>query len=704
MKQEFNKHGAKLAVIFAMVLVFIFSTLSFAEMKSISVFPNDSRLDLVFSVPVGSGSGMISVLPDPEGNVPEGPQAIAVDNAGSIYVADSVGRQISVYQGKDSKTIDVSFVNYIRDLTVTDDNMILLDVSDRIFVLAMDGTLEKTIKLSDGMTHSNILKIVPDRDVPGKVLLWCSNYVQFSLDNLPAKVDPSILGKAGQTVAGVGPSITSSDGHGKRNETAHYLLLNDQNSVDLLNNQSSLCGRIEPVGGGIASARIVGYDYRDWVYLLVEELGTPDPGVQVELSLRIYKKDGTLVGSMRLPLEDMAIVPWQPVAVTPSGDIYILVPGSKSISIYKAYPGNKYESRLTNKTINESESESSYDDIGIKAVAWGKFKGYPISKTRSQVRTRAMEMVNFNWTWHNTFNYKSDGQTRASLGAKIPDHLDAMAEGSNVHGIPYCWGGWDSPWTYSDNWQWTSFSNALAKYYPNNGPLVGNVNSLGGWISGTAGIDCSGFVAATSDTYYIGTVGGDQCKKPGTGNLMSDGKTVSNIVSPPSTPGNPNYVYYSGMQPMNFFIKSRHVLYYDYRLLDGSGLATVESTTLTGSGEEGAKTYTRTWSDLRSYSCRSWWDKVTGDDFDVAYTAKTGKTVIKGSQVYYKFQAAGSSTTITVTASSGDPDLYVYNSSYGYITKSTNYGSGSVTISTSAGAWYYIKIQAWNDCAYTINW
>lgn len=104
------------------------------------------------------------------------------------------------------------------------------------------------------------------------------------------------------------------------------------------------------------------------------------------------------------------------------------------------------------------------------------------------------------------------------------------------------------------------------------------------------------------------------------------------------------------------------------------------------------------------YSSRAWWDRATGDDFDRAYTTKTGKSIIMGAQVYYKFQASSSSTTITVTASSGDPDLYAYNSSYGYIDRSIASGSDSLTISTTVGSWYYVKVYGYSDCTYTINW
>lgn len=667
----------------------------------------DANLRLVFDVPSGSAEGAIGVLPYIQGDVPNGPQAIAAAD-GRLYVADSVGRRVVVWDGGAVSAIDVPYVHYARDLVVSGGDIFILDVSDRIFVVGPDGDLKRVVDLPAGMSHLNVLRLVAAQDGSGEVLLWCSNYIQFSLSDLPGEVDPALWGKEGLSVAGVTTSTVDSGARGPVSEAARSVCLDDQNLMTLLDGHRAAKARVVPVGGGIGSARLIGFDGRGWAYVLVEELGVPNPGVQVELSLRVFNEAGSMVKSMRLPLEDMAAVPWQPVAVTPEGEVYVLAPGAERVSVYRAVLGNGYVSRLTHQVRAGGETSVAEPDVGIETVYYGKFKGYPISQTRAGVRTRSLQMVNYSWTWHKTYDKLSTGTTRSTVSAYLPDHMrvtstdlyTSVAEGTALHGIPYSWGGWDSPWTYSDNRQWTSFGDALTKYYPNNGPLVGNVNYDNPWISGTAGIDCAGFVAAASDTYYIGTVGTDECYKPGCYNLLTDGKTVTNATTPGST--SPNYTYYSGMQPMSFFINTGHVLNYNYRLLDGSGMATLESTL--GGYEDGAKAYSRTWSDLLNYQCKTWWDRVTGEDFTVPYTTKTGKTIIQGSQIYYKFQAASSSTTITVTASSGDPDLYVYDSSYGYLTKSTLAGSDTVTLSTTVGAYYYVKVHAWSDCTYTINW
>lgn len=438
--------------------------------------------------------------------------------------------------------------------------------------------------------------------------------------------------------------------------------------------------------------------------MLVEELGAPNPGVQVELSFRIYNPSGKLVGAARLPLEDMATVPWQPIAVGPEGSVYLLVPGDTEVTVYKVNPKESYESLLTHDATSYLNKEN--EDFSIKANVYGKFKG-SCSLSRSQVRSRANQMINYTWAWYNTYNKFASGASRPSGTAC--DYLVGISDGLSVAGIPYCYGGWDSPWTYSDNWQWTSFANALTKYRPNNGPLVGNKTDSHGWLSGSAGIDCAGFVAAASDTYYIGIVGGDNCYKPGTSAIARDSDLIplDPKTIPPLTPSSPNYVYYSGLQPMDIFIRTNtkpHVLFYRSRKSDGSGLETFESTA-DGSGQK-TKIYSRTWSTLREYQARRWigWEKRTGMDWDVAYTSKTGKSAIQGEQIWYRFTAGGQQTTITVTASSGNPDAYVYNKDLAFLIRATQSGSENFWVATTPGQVYYIKVYAQTDCSYTINW
>ncbi len=110
----------------------------------------------------------------------------------------------------------------------------------------------------------------------------------------------------------------------------------------------------------------------------------------------------------------------------------------------------------------------------------------PIS--RSQVEQRATSIMDLTWTYFASKN--------SNIVAKYVSDVTLPKQFQNVTtaqftGIPYDWGGIDGINTYSYNAPWTSFLDAV-----NKGAFTGNVNanSALGYITGTAGMDCSGFV------------------------------------------------------------------------------------------------------------------------------------------------------------------------------------------------------------------
>lgn len=119
------------------------------------------------------------------------------------------------------------------------------------------------------------------------------------------------------------------------------------------------------------------------------------------------------------------------------------------------------------------------------------FAAVQTSLTRPTAEQRALNIINLNWTYSSSKN--------SILPAVNGDSVTQPSQFKNVvtgtmTGIPYDWGGLDSLDTSSDGAPWTSFVDAI-----NNGAFAGNVNTSApyGYIKGTAGIDCSGFVQAT---------------------------------------------------------------------------------------------------------------------------------------------------------------------------------------------------------------
>lgn len=115
----------------------------------------------------------------------------------------------------------------------------------------------------------------------------------------------------------------------------------------------------------------------------------------------------------------------------------------------------------------------------------------------------------------------------------------------------------------------------------NKGKFAGNVKASGGYKSGTAGVDCSG---------YCGSAVG-YTTKPGTYGIQSD--THSHTLSERDS--------------MDIYIKaSSHVLFYRSERTDKTGIVSYEATT-TGDDKSQQTHRTYTWLSTNGYSLRSWW-------------------------------------------------------------------------------------------------
>ncbi len=113
------------------------------------------------------------------------------------------------------------------------------------------------------------------------------------------------------------------------------------------------------------------------------------------------------------------------------------------------------------------------------------------SITRSQAEQRALSMINLKWTYSSNINGNINSKSASTITQPKQFKNVSSAE---LTGIPYNWGGLDGLDSNSYNAPWSNFLDAISK-----GAYAGNVNTEAGYgyISGTAGIDCSGFVQAT---------------------------------------------------------------------------------------------------------------------------------------------------------------------------------------------------------------
>lgn len=108
--------------------------------------------------------------------------------------------------------------------------------------------------------------------------------------------------------------------------------------------------------------------------------------------------------------------------------------------------------------------------------------------TRDEVEQRALKMTTLTWTYSKDKNSNIASQYLNNVA--LPKQFNNITY-ATMTGIPYNWGGVDGIDSSSYNTPWINFLDAV-----NKGAHTGNINTSSGlgYIPGTAGLDCSGFV------------------------------------------------------------------------------------------------------------------------------------------------------------------------------------------------------------------
>ncbi|OPJ62880.1 SH3 domain-containing protein [Clostridium oryzae] len=115
------------------------------------------------------------------------------------------------------------------------------------------------------------------------------------------------------------------------------------------------------------------------------------------------------------------------------------------------------------------------------------------SISRDKAEKRALKIINLSWNYTAAKNSKIN--SKYAKNVMLPKQFQGVKK-TEAKGIPYNWGGMDGVDTHSYNAPWTNFIDAVTK-----GAFTGNIDtdSRLGYISGTAGMDCSGFVQSVFD-------------------------------------------------------------------------------------------------------------------------------------------------------------------------------------------------------------
>lgn len=285
--------------------------------------------------------------------------------------------------------------------------------------------------------------------------------------------------------------------------------------------------------GGWDYSEYMGTDASGYCYFantsLIKELSI----IAGEISIGMQTAEGDCLGNYALPMGDYTYLPKRYMQITGEGNIYLFVPTEESFEIRKISVAGQQTTAMEQIKKEALRLEKNYTQ---QAKSMTKRN---VALSRTEVLDRADEMLNYTWTLQ-------EKNTKLMYAETIilPRYIAAIVEEKegeddwkvSMTGIPYCWGGFASPYN-------TSSKSRISYMLNKRNYTAGNIYSEEQYIGGTAGLDCSGFV---------GTAYGIK-EKINTSMLLGIGKKLTGMEQLQSMdmllyPGNHVILYYDELE------------------------------------------------------------------------------------------------------------------------------------------------------------
>jgi cell wall-associated NlpC family hydrolase len=264
-------------------------------------------------------------------------------------------------------------------------------------------------------------------------------------------------------------------------------------------------------GGELTDAYPIGSDAEGNRYIVVEEVVSSSPNLNVRATIEKFNSVGQIVGIADVPLTEMDVVPRDFATVTSNGQVRVLFPTADGVEIrpIAMVPTKAVDLKDVSKITTRNVGRSTPVGRAIKVDASvqkidgsGNFEENPVGRSltaapdpraRATIVSTAKSYLSVNWTL-NPENWSHDGLNNICDKASHqfwlrPSHLSASKIGTVLGPMPYAWGGDDTPQSFIDK-------------LTNQHALAGDVCTCRDskfndcvFFPKAAGVDCSGFVS-----------------------------------------------------------------------------------------------------------------------------------------------------------------------------------------------------------------
>ena len=391
------------------------------------------------------------------------PKSFTVDEMGNFYILDTLNNKVKIYSETGVYIDYIELPSQIYGLDIE-------KVNDNIFIYADDCNLYKIneygqdcLELVTTILRENIAGIFR-----GDNELFVRSYNGSDL-RISCAEESNIMRKDVAEFTVIPDDMVI----GLKNDTNIEVLSIDENV-----SQNLYC-TLEPAGAYCLK------NENDILYTLSNETDWK----YTETRISRVQEDGVLETALTVSGKAYDYgFPFKKIYIN-DNTIYQMIPEEKAVSIYVIPWAKTLETRITNDmveeyTINKNIATASLNNVTASNAS--------VSVTRETALDRAYQMCGTGWVYNPETMF-----TPTTTVTCAPEHLAKITSAKTVGGIPYCWGGMNGLDT-------ATYSGSSAGYMQNfsdcltSGKTAGNISTVSqGWVGGTFGIDCSGFICAT---------------------------------------------------------------------------------------------------------------------------------------------------------------------------------------------------------------